>query len=178
MGISGTSSLLVSLVPVPFREVGIFRGGGWVYPRGGFVQEGWVCPGGYPPPRHGTWDTMDYGRQAGGTHPTGILYGLHMCWKCLDSVGYLAVCTVNYLVHSIFRYIEDSLIISERSAINFRFWIRQWELARTGVQHPLPVCGLSMKGKNRSKHLSWSPMKRKTENVRTCGTFTVFSKSI
>ena len=37
---------------------------------------GWVClgVGTYPPPPiHGTWDTAGYGRQTGGTHPTGML---------------------------------------------------------------------------------------------------------
>ena len=42
----------------------------------------WVCPGGMftvtPPPR--TWDTTGYGRQVGGTHPTGMLSCLY-CYK-------------------------------------------------------------------------------------------------
>ena len=48
---------------------------------GGYIQ-GWVCPGiGYVqgirtlslPPIHETWDTIGYGRQAGGRYPTGML---------------------------------------------------------------------------------------------------------
>ena len=38
------------------------------------VGVGWVCGGGYLPTlRHGTTDTMGYGRQASGSHPTGML---------------------------------------------------------------------------------------------------------
>ena len=38
------------------------------------VGVGWVCGGGYLPTlRHGTWDTMGYGRKASGSHPTGML---------------------------------------------------------------------------------------------------------
>ena len=159
-GISGISSFWHLWYQVPSKACGHIQG--W---RVG-ISMGWVCQMGYPPP------DMEPGIQwvTVGKRAVRNIY--------TNSVGYLSVCTVKYFVHSIFRYIEDSLIISERSAINFRFWIRQWQLARTEVQPPLPVCGLSMKGKNRSKHSSWSPMKRKTENAGTCGTFTVFSKSI
>ena len=61
--------------PVSFLEVGCFRGGGWV---GLWVCLGgcWVCPGSFvlillPD----AWDlgSCGYGRQAGGTHPTGML---------------------------------------------------------------------------------------------------------
>ena len=88
IGISGTRSL--------WDGVGMFKGGwvggcmvewasrggmsicrGWVCPEDGYVW-GWVCPGGgyvweYPPPEHGTWDTMGYSQQVGSTHHNGML---------------------------------------------------------------------------------------------------------
>ena len=56
----------VSLVPDPFKE-------GWYVQRGGYVQ------GVGPHPRHATWDTMGYSRQAGSTHPTGMLLVVLLC---------------------------------------------------------------------------------------------------
>ena len=55
----------VSLVPSPFW-------GGYLWESllvGRYVQR----VGSLPLPRHGTWDTMGYGRQSGGMHPTGML---------------------------------------------------------------------------------------------------------
>ena len=86
-----TGEGIVSLVPCPFRDGGGYVWG-WVCPgvgmsggigaqEGGYVQgvgtplemgpQRWVCPGVNHPSQ--TWDTMGYGRQAGGTHPTGML---------------------------------------------------------------------------------------------------------
>ena len=45
---------------------------------GGYVRGLWdLRGGGYSPPR--TSDTMGYGRQAGGTHPTGMLSCYILC---------------------------------------------------------------------------------------------------
>ena len=55
----------VFLVPSPFRGRG-----GYVQGVGDYDSEALTPP---PPPRHGTWDTTGYGRQAVGTHPTGML---------------------------------------------------------------------------------------------------------
>ena len=42
-----------------------------------------VCPGGCVPPKHVTWETTRYGRQADSTHPTGIL----SCYRPKRSFG-------------------------------------------------------------------------------------------
>ena len=58
VGISGTRSVL--------------GGGGYVKGSvfgGSVFQSDGYSP---PPPIHGTWDTVGYGRQAGGPHPTGM----------------------------------------------------------------------------------------------------------
>ena len=54
----------VSLVPGPFQGAG---GEGWVCLR--YARVGWNPP----PPGNGTWDITGYSRQAGVTHPTGML---------------------------------------------------------------------------------------------------------
>ena len=44
---------------------------------------GWL--GTHPPPVHGTWVTTGYGRQVGGTHPTGMLSCfIHVCTVVLQ----------------------------------------------------------------------------------------------
>ena len=54
-------------------KVKFLKGMGWILIpyQGGYVW-GWV-PTPPPLPIHGTWDTAGYGRQTGGTHPTGML---------------------------------------------------------------------------------------------------------
>ena len=60
--------------------VGMSKRGGYVHgvrthPQTWDLSE-WVCLAWVlapPPPEHGTWDTMGYGQQAGGTHPTRML---------------------------------------------------------------------------------------------------------
>ena len=49
-------------------------------PRGWWI---WHLEAGYSPPPS-TWDTTGYGRQAGGTHPTGM----HSCDCCFQEVDY------------------------------------------------------------------------------------------
>ena len=77
---------MFSQVPRPYGRGGECR---WYQvPSGEQYVWGWVClgvcrgggagmsrrGGTSPLPRiHGTWDTTGYGRQAGGTHPSGML---------------------------------------------------------------------------------------------------------
>ena len=58
------------------RGMGMSRGG---YVKGVGMSRGWVCPWGEYVwvSISWTWHTTGYGRQAGGTHPTGML----SCWK-------------------------------------------------------------------------------------------------
>ena len=73
--------LCQTLVPCPFPFIS-----GPMSLGGGYVQRGWVCPGGgyvwkvgiHLPPIHGTWDTMGCGQQVSSTHPTGMLSCFHV----------------------------------------------------------------------------------------------------
>ena len=62
--------------------------------RGVCIQRGWsVAGGGWSASRgelgthpRDTWDTMGYGQQAGGTHPTGILSCIKIAVSCKHGV--------------------------------------------------------------------------------------------
>ena len=47
------------------------------YVRGGGYVQGWVCAGVFMSTPCQTWDTMGYGQQVGGMHPTGMLSYFH-----------------------------------------------------------------------------------------------------
>ena len=111
--------VMFSQVPVCLRGRG-FISSPMSFPRGsGYLRyqvptwgvRGWLCPGAigyvqrwegmskggmsggvYPPiPVHGTCDTLRYGRQAGGRHPTGMLSCLKII-QCHNNNFMVALC--------------------------------------------------------------------------------------
>ena len=50
----------------------------WADSPGLPTNDGSPCGGGGQTPSQDTWDTMGYGKQAGGTHPTGMIFCLQI----------------------------------------------------------------------------------------------------